>query len=289
MSHDSTNRTGSERFHLYLTLAGLIAALGLFAACTTAADDDAVAGDDDDTIAGEPAALCELPDGAPAEMETAKLYVEHNATDEDTGVHGLFDDTGWSELCVFDPSGALVLRVTPQGALGDLTMAGFFFESREPPNDEFSVADLEADFDEGEYEVVGTTYEGVGMVGAATFSHDIPVEPEITWPPLVDDEEEPGIATVPTTDFVVTWEPVTETLGGDGVTITSYEVIVTKEDHEDDNGLSRPIYDVHVAGDQTSLSVPEEFFEADELYELEVLALEVTGNQTISVGFFLTE
>ncbi len=33
------------------------------------------------------------------EWETAKLYIEHNATDEDTGVHGLFGGEAWSELC----------------------------------------------------------------------------------------------------------------------------------------------------------------------------------------------
>ena len=34
--------------------------------------------------------------------------------------------------------------------------------------------------------------------------------------------------------------------------------------------------------------VPAEFLDADTVYELEVLALEVSGNQTISVGFFKT-
>ena len=38
----------------------------------------------------------------------------------------------------------------------------------------------------------------------------------------------------------------------------------------------------------TELSVPDEFFRPDTLYELEVLALEESGNQTITVGFFTT-
>ena len=29
--------------------------------------------------------------------------IEYNSTDEDLGVHGAFDDHGWSELSVFDP------------------------------------------------------------------------------------------------------------------------------------------------------------------------------------------
>jgi hypothetical protein len=89
-------------------------------------------------------------------------------------------------------------------------------------------------------------------------------------------------------DFVVSWESVTETLGGDPIDITGYQVIITKVDHDDPNGFSRPVYDVHLGPDATSLIVPEEFFEPATLYELEVLALEVSGNQTISLGFFTT-
>jgi hypothetical protein len=72
------------------------------------------------------------------------------------------------------------------------------------------------------------------------------------------------------------------------VNITGYEVIVTKEVEDDPHGFSRPTYDVHVPPIVNSLSVPAEFLEADTVYELEVLALEVSGNQTISVGFFKT-
>ena len=76
---------------------------------------------------------------------------------------------------------------------------------------------------------------------------------------------------------------------GKPVVITGYEVIVTKEVDDDPNGFSRPTYDVHVPATLNSLRVPEEFLEADTVYELEVLALEESGNQTISVGFFKTE
>jgi hypothetical protein len=45
---------------------------------------------------------------------------------------------------------------------------------------------------------------------------------------------------------------------------------------------------VHVPATVNSLNVPRKFLEADTVYELEVLALEASGNQTISVGFFKT-
>ena len=219
----------------------------------------------------------------------AKLYIEHNATDEDTGVHGLFGGEAWQELCITDPDGNQILLVDPQAQLHDLAVSDFFFESREPEASEYSVDDLRSDFPEGDYTVTGTDYDGVARMGTARFTHAIPTEPEITDPVLAEDAETADESTVPTEGLVVTWEPVTETIDGDPVTITGYEVIVTMEEFEDPDGLSRPVYDVHVPADLASLAVPAEFLLPDTIYEVEVLALEESGNQTISVGFFRTE
>jgi hypothetical protein len=225
--------------------------------------------------------------GQKVEIATAKLIIENNATDEDIGVHGAFDDHGWSELCVFDPTGRPIAVFDPRGQLDDLTMAGVFFESREPPASEFSFEDLAAAFPEGQYRVRGRTFEGKVLEGRATFTHDVPAPPTITAPALAEEPERPG-APVPRRGLVVDWEPVTETVAGEPVNTTGYEVIVTKEDHDDPHGFSKPIYDVHVPADLDALRVPAEFLEPDTVYELEVLALEESGNQTISVGFFKT-
>jgi hypothetical protein len=222
-----------------------------------------------------------LGDGKRVPIATSKLLVEYNATDGDLGVHGAFDDDGWSKLCVYDPSGRLILKVGPQSQLKDLTMAGIFFESREPPLDEFTFKNLKNRFPEGRYKVRGRTFDGKRLVGHAKFTHDIPKEPNVTAP--ADDQE------VDPNDLTVTWEDVSQTVDGDPVHITGYEVIVTKEQkNEDPHGFSKPIYDVHLPPDRNSLSVPPEFLEPDTKYELEVLALEKSGNQTISVSFFTT-
>ncbi len=226
-------------------------------------------------------ATCTAAPGQKTKIATAKLIIEYNSTDDDVGVHGAFDDHGWSELCVYDPTGKLVLAVKPQGQLKDLTMAGIFFESREPPAAEFSFEDLEAKFPEGRYKVRGTSFDGTRLTGYATFTHDVPSPPTVTSPAEG--------AVVPTTDLVIEWEDVTETIEGEPVTITGYEVIVTKVDHQDPHGFSRPIFDVHVPADRNALSVPVQFLEAGTEYELEVLALEKSGNQTITVSFFTTE
>ena len=81
---------------------------------------------------------------------------------------------------------------------------------------------------------------------------------------------------------------MTQTVEGKPVKISGYEVIVTKEQDDDPHGFSRPTYDVHVPPDRNSLSVPAGFLQPGSEYELEVLALEKSGNQTISVSFFKT-
>ncbi len=231
---------------------------------------------------------CRRAPGETVTIATAKLIIEYNSTDDDIGVHGAFDDHGWSELCVYDPNGRQVLAVKPQAQLKDLTMAGIFFESREPPSEEFSFEDLKAKFPEGQYEVRAMSFDRKILTGSATFTHDVPAPPTVTFPAIVD-EEHAGDVVVSTTGLVIEWEDVVETVDGGPVAITGYEVIITKVEHDDPHGFSRPIFDVHVPPDRNSLSVPVEFLEPGTVYELELLALEESGNQTITVGFFTTE
>jgi len=223
---------------------------------------------------------CAAPTGKTEPMPTTKLYFEYNSTDEDTGIHGLFDTTSFSELCVYDPNGKQILTVKPQGTLKGLNMAGIFFESREPKHSEVSVGKHMQDFPEGLYSIKAVNFAGVGLTGAATLTHTIPAPPTIIAPK--------GDVTVPHDDVVVRWDPVTTSTKGGPITITGYEVIVTNEDRKDPHGFSQPVYDVHVIPSVTSLTVPKEFLEPGTKYELEVLALETSGNQTITVDFFQT-
>jgi hypothetical protein len=221
-------------------------------------------------------------------METALLYIEHNATDRDTGVHGLFGGEAWSRLCIWDPEGTLLIDVAPQGAMGALGLSDLFFESREPGNDERSVDDLLGAFPEGEYLIGAMGFDGVARVATARFTHAIAAMPVIVAPEVAEDEQDAGSVPLGAGSVQVSWEPVTETLEGEAVTIVSYEVIVTAVDYEDPDANSTPTYDVHMGPTATTLSVPSEFFEAGALYELEVIAIEESGNQTIGLGFFTT-
>ena len=67
-----------------------------------------------------------------------------------------------------------------------------------------------------------------------------------------------------------------------------WEEFSQQKGRSEDRPFPPPIYDVHVPANVTSLPVPTQFLESNTIYELEVLALEVSGNQTIRVGFFKT-
>ena len=219
--------------------------------------------------------------GPTVRLPSAKLIIEHNATDEDTGVHGLFDGVDWTRLVILDPRGRQILEVEPKNQLKNQSISGIFFESAEPPNDEVPIADILRKFPEGRYTVKGCSKDGERLRGTAVFTHAIPVGPVITFP---HDGEQ-----VPASNLTITWNHVTTTLDGRPLNRTGYEVIVTKDAEDDPNGFSLPVLDVHVLPSVTSLTVPNQFLEPNTRYELEVLVLEVSGNQTITSIHFETK
>ena len=235
------------------------------------------------------AEVCTVPEGTGRDINHANLFIEDNAGDGDIGVHGYFDDHGWTELCVFDPAGTLILQVSPLGRMGDLGIAGVFFESREPEYAEWDFAALKAAWPEGNYALRAQGHDGELMTGAALFTHALPTMPVIVTPATVPEPED-GPPVVPVADLRVEWQPVTQTQDGGPVTIRAYQLWVNKENHEDKHGFSRPKFEVHVSADVTSFVVPAAFFDADSLYEIEVVAIEESGNQTIGgASYFATE
>ena len=218
--------------------------------------------------------------GPAVRLPSTKLFIEHNSTDEDTGVHGLFDGIDWKKLLIFDPRGRLILEVEPNAQLRNQSISGIFFESAEPPNEDVPIEEIFRRFPEGRYQVEGCTKDGKRLKGSALFTHDIPAGPVITFP------QDGGV--VSPSNLTITWNHVTTTLDGRPLKRTGYEVIVTKDVTDDPNGFSLPVFDVHVLPSVTSLTVSAQFLEPNTRYELEVLALEFSGNQTITVLHFET-
>ena len=56
-------------------------------------------------------------------LKQAKLIIEHNATDSDTGFQGFIDSEGWQKLEVTGSQG-VVLSLEARGKLGSLGLTG---------------------------------------------------------------------------------------------------------------------------------------------------------------------
>ena len=208
-------------------------------------------------------------------LKEAKLNIEHNATDEDTGFQGFIDSEGWESMEMTGPDGK-VLSFKPKGALAQLGLTELFFETVEPENVEVSIEDVLAHLPEGQYLIEGKGMEAgenTGWTsGTALLTHDIPAGPELLTPP----ED----AVVPLTGVTMSWEEVTETIDGDPVTIIAYQLIVEKDEESGPNMIGKFGLSMYLPPDVTSITLPDGFLEAETEYEWEVLAIEESGNQT---------
>jgi len=218
-------------------------------------------------------------------FSAAKLLIEHNATDEDTGFQGFLDGEPWEHVDLVGPRG-IQLTIEPRRGLNGLGLTELFFETNEPENAEIPIEDVLAILPAGEYEWEGWSIEGVRMEGNATLTHAIPAGPEITSP-LEG-------ATVDPNNLTITWNAVPQTIDESDVEIVGYQLIVEKDLaalglEPPRHGFSKPVFSVHVPAPTTSVTVSRQFLEPGTPYKFEVLALEESGNQTLSSSAFETQ
>ena len=251
------------------TLAGLLilsAVLAFVAACS---------GSSGDATTGPDSAI---------PLKEAKLNIEHNATDNDTGFQGFIDSEGWKHLDVRGPNGA-VLRLEGRGKLGELGLTELFFESVEPANADVPLEELLNTLPEGDYTIAGETMEvgesGGTTSGTALLTHDIPAGPELLSPTAGE--------VVPTTGVVARWGPVTKTITGEDVNIIAYQLIIERDEDPPEHMIGKIGLSMYLPASVTSIAIPDGFLEAGTPYLWEVLAIEESGNQTLSSGEFETQ
>ena len=232
-----------------MLLAGVAALVGIAAATST----------------GSPGAKAAA---KPIKLDEATMIVEVNATDGDAGIQPFLDAEPWTRMAIFAPGGRRILDVDAEGKLNRFGLAELFAESNEPNFSEQSLREFRKRFPAGKYRFSGETIEGRKLVGKAKLSHDIPDGPEITAPTKGQ--------TVSENAAVATWNPGSQP---DGVQIVGYQVIVERED-------PLRVFDADLPASQASLTIPPEFLEPGVKYDIEVLAIEKSGNQTISESTF---
>lgn len=228
---------------------------------------------------GDAATTGELAQTVP--LPAAKLLIEHNATDEDTGFQIFADGDPWNQLQIAGPGGEVVFTAQPAGRLRDFGMTEMFIETNEPPNDEVSIEDTLARLPVGRYDFEAVGIEGEVQTGSVDLTHAIPRGAEITAP--AEDAEVSADR-----DLTIAWNAVTTDLGGAAVTVTHYQLIVEREDDPPHPGFGRTKLDVIVPASVRSFRVPCDFLTPQTTYEFEVLAIEASGNQTVSARGFST-
>jgi hypothetical protein len=215
-------------------------------------------------------------------LTQARLLIEHNATDEDTGFQGFTDGDPWNTLTVVGPGDVRIATVRALGGLLGFGLTELFFETSEPANAIVPIDDVLARLDEGDYVFTGELVGAAPDTRAADFTHDIPAGAVLVAPA----DEATGLDP---DAVVVTWEGVDRDVDGEPLDVVAYQVIV-EEDAEPafPNGFARPVMSVHLPAGARQLSVPLGFLRDDACYMWEVLALEASGNQTLSSAAFET-
>jgi len=221
---------------------------------------------------------------APVPLKEAKLIIEHNATDNDTGFQGFIDSEGWQSLTVTGPGGE-VLHFEGRGSLAELGVTELFFETVEPENADIPVDVMLGKLPAGEYVIKGPTMingeSGGQTIGKAKLTHAIPNGPELLEPAEG--------ATVPVEAMEVRWGAVDTTITGDPVSIVSYQLIVEKDEAPAPHSIGKRALSVYLPASVTQLEIPAGFLEPGTAYKWEVLAIAESGNQTLSSGAFSTE
>ncbi len=224
------------------------------------------------------AALLTFAPGAWAMQYSAtSIIIEVNSTDGDAGIQIFLDGEGWSELEVTDPDGEEILEIEAEGSVGIQGITELFFESAEPSFDEQTLEELFDLFPEGKYRFRGETVDGMPLRGKATLTHAIPDGPVILYP---EEGEEVDLEE----DVVILWDRVEYPFPGTylDVKIVGYQVIVEREEP------SKLVFSVDLPASVTQVTIPWEFLEEETTYKFEVLAIEESGNQTISESEFET-
>ena len=233
------------------------------------------------------------PSGAAEALEfaAADIFYELNATDGDLGVHAALDAESWRDLRIASPAGRTIIEVEPEGHLKEIGLTELSFEGEEPPLDEVPFARLRALFPEGDYVFLARTTDGQELRSTDPLTAKLPCPVTVVSP--AEDQS------VPPAELVVSWQPAPgvfdpdagECDTGEDIELVGYQVIVLLENEE--AGLRREFL-VDLPPGATRLPVPVEFVEEGARVEgaeftLEVLAVEDSGNKTITAKGFQVE
>ncbi|HEY7643018.1 MAG TPA: hypothetical protein VH814_25025 [Steroidobacteraceae bacterium] len=229
----------------------------------------------------------------PQPFKLTNIHFETNSSACDMGIQISFDTDGVSEGLVEDPHDRVVYSFRAvDGLEGTHDITEGFQERVEPPiidlenalgcdpsAEAIPLSELLASWPAGRYDFEGRS-GSVEFEGIARLTHKIPAGPEITAP---DD----GDIVPHDAPLLIKWRKVTRpilpSLGP--VEVVGYHVLVVDVTVPVlPPGKTKTSFDADVSRNETSFLVPKQYLEPNRIYELEILATEKGGNQTITEG-----
>jgi hypothetical protein len=225
------------------------------------------------------------------EFAEADIFFELNATARDLGVHVSLDADNWRELRIRRPDGQQLIQISPRGSLAQIGLTELFFEGAEPSLLQVPFSRFLSRVPAGVYTFLGTTTEGQSLHSSDRLTTDIPC-PVAVLTPQPDEPVEVG-------EVVVSWRAAPGVYNPDtrrcntarDVGLVGYQLIVEVVNEARD-------FVRHLAIDlppgQRQLHIPTGFLlQGARLpgteFKLEVLAIEDSGNKTITEGEFEVE
>jgi hypothetical protein len=206
--------------------------------------------------------------GWAAKFPISRIYIEYNSSANDLGFHVSLDGEDWKTLKIVNPAGVTILDLSGKGPYAQLGLTELFFEGAEPTLDDFPLDRLLALFPEGQYKFSGLTVGGTRISGTGALSHAVPAGPVVS-------------SEVSGDSVVIRWEEVTSPPDGfpnERIQIVGYQILVDP-------------FQVTLPASSREVTLPPEFVESLKAgaHPFEVLAIDVSGNQTITEGSFVTD
>ena len=229
----------------------------------------------------------------PQPFKITNIHFETNASACDMGIQISFDTGGLTEGLVEGPQDQVVFSFrTLDGQEGTHDITEGFQERVEPPITDLQLAlgcepsegaiplsELLQAWPAGVYDFEGRS-GAVEYEGAARLNHRVPAGPKIVAP-------KGGRIVAHDADLQVRWlkvtGPILPTLGP--VEVVGYHVLVVDVTNPVlPPGRTKTSFDADVSKRETTFLVPKQYLEPGRIYELEILATERGGNQTITEG-----
>jgi hypothetical protein len=215
---------------------------------------------------------------------------EFNATDLDVGPRAFYDFEPYDRLVIENSNGKRITYLKVKRGYRDQGNAEYFTEGGEPPLWEVSFAEFFSRFPAGFYNFNARLIEGgFAPVCSELFTHLIPCFPDtsasfdtddemvtISWLDVgeVVDTDQTDINVAESDDPEDEGEDLVACVESNDLEIKGYEVIVEDEEER--------IFKIDTPASANIVTVPPEFTAGGGCFQYEVLAIEETGNQTIT-------